>query len=321
MACARPATGSPTDREIVYGSEAGIFDIEPGKIVRKGRLAPGRTIVIDTSAGTFTENAQVKELLAAEHDYASWVRDFKITLDDLPAPATPPMRSHDFLRKRQQAFGYTVEELRMILAPMCSDGQEAVGSMGVDTPLAVLSNHSKTLYWYFKQLFAQVTNPPVDPIREEVVMSLTQYLGPARNLLQPGPEHCRMLQIDQPVLTNTELEQLRAADVDDFKGITIDMLFNARNGGLEAGISAFCGAAAQAVRDGYTVLILSDRQLNPDRAAIPAFPRSRRSTNTSSVKVYEHNVLWWLKLVSHAKSTTSPSCLVMAQRPSTRIWL
>ena len=182
-----------TDREIVYGSEAGILDIEPGKIERKGRLAPGRTIVIDTSSGTFTENAEVKELLAAQHDYASWVRDYKISLDDLPAPATPPMRSHEFLRKRQQAFGYTVEELRMILAPMCSDGQEAVGSMGVDTPLAVLSNHSKTLYWYFKQLFAQVTNPPIDPIREEVVMSLTQYLGPARNIscsLAPNTAAC-----------------------------------------------------------------------------------------------------------------------------------
>ena len=259
------------DREIVYGSEAGILDIAPSNIVRKGRLAPGRTIVINTADGSFTENAQVKDVLAEEHDYTSWVREYKITLDDLPAPATPPMRSHEFIRKRQMAFGYTVEELKMILAPMCEDGQEAVGSMGIDTPLAVLSNNSKTLYWYFKQLFAQVTNPPIDPIREEVVMSLTQYLGPARNLLQPGPEHCRMLQLDQPILTNTELEQLRTANIEGFKGITLGMLFNAdgKVGSLEAGIHTLQESAAAAVRDGYTVLVLSDRKLGPDRAAIP----------------------------------------------------
>ena len=168
----RPARYLVTaDGEVLYASEMGVLDFPAEKVVRKGRLAPGKMIVIDTAKGVFLEDAQIKDGLAKAHDYADWVEEHKITLAQLPAPAQPPQPKHDQLRQQQQAFGYTVEDLKVVLAPMALDAQEPVGSMGDDTPVAVLSNKSQPLYNYFKQLFAQVTNPPIDPIREEIVMS------------------------------------------------------------------------------------------------------------------------------------------------------
>src|SRR5690606_18387605 len=187
-------------------------------------------LCIDTAKGQILDDKDIKGELAAAQDYATWIDKYKITLDQIPAPAQPPHPKHDKLRQQQQAFGYTVEDLKVVLAPMAIDAQEPVGSMGDDTPAAVLSNKSKPLYHYFKQLFAQVTNPPIDPIREEVVMSLTQYVGAARNILEPGPEHCKMLELDQPILRDDELEQLRQADVPGFKGTTLDTTFPAAGG-------------------------------------------------------------------------------------------
>jgi glutamate synthase (NADPH/NADH) large chain/glutamate synthase (ferredoxin) len=261
-----------TDDEVLYASEMGVLDYPAAKILRKGRLAPGKMLVIDTAKGVFLEDEAVKNELAKAHPYADWIADHKIDLDRLPAPAHPPQPRHEQLRQQQQAFGYTVEDLKVVLAPMAVDGQEPVGSMGDDTPPAVLSNKAKPLYNYFKQLFAQVTNPPIDPIREEIVMSLTQYVGAARNILEPGAEHCRMLELDQPILRDEELEQLRQADIPDFKGTTLDTTFPATAGpeALEKRLEELFLEAEKAIADGCTLLVLSDRKVGAERAPIPA---------------------------------------------------
>jgi glutamate synthase (NADPH/NADH) large chain/glutamate synthase (ferredoxin) len=258
--------------EILYASEMGVLDYPADQVERKGRLAPGRMIMVDTARGVFFEDDLIKEELASAHSYADWIERYKITLDQLPAPAQPAIPRGQQLRQQQQAFGYTMEDLKILMAPMCVDGQEPVGSMGDDTPPAVLSAQSKPLFNYFKQLFAQVTNPPIDPIREEVVMSLVQYVGSARNILEPGPEHCRMLEIDQPILSNEALEQLRQADVPGFRGTTISTLFPAKSGttALEARLEQLFVEAERAVDHGFTVLVLSDRGVSAEQAAIPS---------------------------------------------------
>ena len=269
----RPARYQITaDDEILYASEMGTLEFPQDKVVKKDRLAPGKMIVIDTARGVFLEDDAIKTELAKAHDYAGWIDQFKITLDQLPAPAQPPMPRHEKLRQQQQAFGYTMEDLKVILAPMALDGQEPVGSMGDDTPAAVLSNLPKPFYNYFKQLFAQVTNPPVDPIREEVVMSLTQYVGQARNILEPSSEHCRMLEIDQPILKDEELEALRQADIPGFRGTTLSTLFPVANGpeALEQRLEQLFAEAEKAVDAGFTVLVLSDRGVDEKQAPIPA---------------------------------------------------
>ena len=260
------------DDEILYASEMGVLDYPADKVVRKGRLAPGKMIMVDTARGVFLEDKQIKDSLAAAHDYADWIESYKITLDQLPAPAQPPVPRHDQLRQQQQAFGYTVEDLKVVIAPMAIDGQEAVGSMGDDTPVAVLSNRPRPLYNYFKQLFAQVTNPPIDPIREELVMSLTQYVGAARNILEPTPEHAHMLELDHPILANDELEQFRQADIPGFRGTTLAITFPATKGpaALEQRLDELFAEAEKAVDEGYTVLVLSDRGVDGERAPIPA---------------------------------------------------
>jgi glutamate synthase (NADPH/NADH) large chain len=269
----RPARWqTTTDGEILYASEMGTLEFPADKVLRKSRLAPGKMLVVDTLRGVLQEDDEIKKQLAKAEPYADWIDEYKITLDQLPAPVQPPVPRHEAIRQQQQAFGYTSEDLKFVMAPMCVDGQEPVGSMGDDTPVAVLSNKSKPLYNYFKQLFAQVTNPPIDPIREEVVMSLTQYIGPARNILEPGPEHCRMLEIKQPILSNHELEQLRQADVPGFRGTTLEALWHAEEGaaGLEKRLAALCTEAVKAVDEGFTVLVLSDRGVNAVHAPIPA---------------------------------------------------
>jgi glutamate synthase (NADPH) large chain len=261
-----------TDDEILYASEMGTLDFAAEKISHKARLAPGKMILVDTVRGKFLQDDEIKKELAKANDYATWIEGHKITLDHLPAPVQPPIPRHERIRQQQQAFGYTMEDLKFVMAPMCIDGQEAIGSMGDDTPVAILSNRPKPLYNYFKQLFAQVTNPPIDPIREEVVMSLTQYVGEAKNILQPGPSHARMLEIDRPILTNEQLEQLRQADVIGFKGITLECLWHAAEGakGLETRLEELFVEAERAVDQGHTILVLSDRGVNASHAPIPA---------------------------------------------------
>jgi len=269
----RPARWLMTsDDEFCYASEMGVLDFPAEKVLRRGRLAPGKMLCIDTAKGVLLDDREIKAELAGHNDYAGWIEKYKITLDQIPAPAHPPHPKHDQLRQKQQAFGYTVEDLKIMLAPMAIDGQEPVSSMGDDTPVAVLSNRSNPLYNYFKQLFAQVTNPPIDPIREEVVMSLTQYVGAARNVLEPGPEHCKMLELDQPILRDDELEQLRQADIPGFRGTTLDITFNVSEGnaGLETRLDALFAESERAIDGGHTLLILSDRGVSAERCPIPA---------------------------------------------------
>ena len=268
-----------SDDEIIYASEAGVLDVPPGKIVKKERLGPGNMLVVDLERGVVLEDAQIKQELATQAPYADWLDEHRIEFDDLPAPPIPPMPPHDSLRRLQQAFGYTAEDLKLLIMPMALGAQEPVGSMGNDTPQAVLSRRSKPLFNYFTQLFAQVTNPPVDPIREEIVMSLEGYLGAARNILQPGPEHCRMLHVKHPILTNGQLEQLRQVDLPGFRGTTLSTLFNvgvltpdeavaAKN--LERRLDQLCAESEAAVDDGFTVLVLSDRGASHVYAPIPS---------------------------------------------------
>ena len=261
-----------SDDEIIYASEAGVLDIPPEKILRKERLAPGKMILVDVETGEFKEDHEIKGELAAAQPYASWVSEYLIRLEDLPAPATKKVPGIGELRRQQGSFGYTLEEMREIIAPMAANGQEPVGSMGTDTPTAVLSRQSKLLYWYFKQLFAQITNPPIDPLREEIVMSLTQYIGPARNILMPGPEHCQMLEIDHPIITNEVLEQLRHSNINQFRGTTLSTLFDAGEGpeAMADRLEELFAEAETAVDAGRTILVLSDRGVNAEKAPIPA---------------------------------------------------
>ena len=261
-----------TDDEIIYASEAGVLDIPPDRILRKERLAPGKMILVDMETGEFKEDHQIKGELAAAQPYTSWVSEYLIHLEDLPAPASQKVPSISKMRRTQESFGYTLEEMREIIAPMALNGQEPVSSMGTDTPVAVLSKQSKLLYWYFKQLFAQITNPPIDPLREEIVMSLTQYIGPARNILMPGPEHCQMLELDHPIITNEVLEQLRHSDIQGFRGTTLSTLFAADQGpaALEKRLEELFVEAEFAVDAGRTILVLSDRGVCMEKAPIPA---------------------------------------------------
>ena len=260
------------DDEIVYASEAGVLDIPEHKIIRKERLAPGKMIMVDTVRGVFLEDREIKQELAAMRPYADYVRDNLIRLEDLSTPVGKAVANHDKLRQLQRSFGYTVEEMTRIMAPMCVNGQEPHGSMGNDVALAVLSNKSKNLHWYFKQLFAQVTNPAIDPLRETVVMSLTQYVGAAKNILIPKPHHCHMVELDQPILSNQQLSKLAHADVPGFRGCTIPILFpaGADGDGLKQAIEKLRTQVEQAVDAGYTVVVLSDRGVDDKQCAIPS---------------------------------------------------
>ena len=267
------------DDLVVMASEAGVLDIPADRVLRKGRLQPGRMIMVDTAAGHVFQDDELKEQIAAEQPYAEWLDRYMVALDDLPATigpqeqsGSPPQDEQDALLRRQQAFGYTFEDLSVVLGPMARDGVEPVGSMGNDTPLAVLSERPQLLYNYFKQLFAQVTNPPIDSIWEALVTSQETNLGPEGNLLQPAPESCRRIHIKNPILTNSELRKLQQTDQAGFHAVTLPMLFPAAQGaeGLGRALDGLCAAADQAIAGGAGILILSDRGVNRENAPIPA---------------------------------------------------
>ncbi|HLV87045.1 MAG TPA: glutamate synthase large subunit [Candidatus Sulfotelmatobacter sp.] len=259
------------DDLVVLASEAGALDIPPDQVKRKGRLQPGKMFLVDTVAGRIISDKEVKQSLAARQPYAEWLKENQITIDQLPEPSRMHFPDSETLLRRQRAFGYTDEDLKMILGPMGSDGQEPVGSMGTDTPLACLSDRPQSLFNYFKQLFAQVTNPPIDPIREEMVMSLISYIGSERNILDEAPENCHMLKLDHPLLTNRELEKLRRVSNRDLLATTLPALFRAGDGevGLRRALDELCQRASRSVRAGYSLLILSDRGVDKDYAPIP----------------------------------------------------
>jgi glutamate synthase (NADPH/NADH) large chain/glutamate synthase (ferredoxin) len=261
-----------TDGLVVLASEAGVLPMDVQKIRQKGRLMPGRMFLVDTVQGRIIDDEEVKAEIVSRKPYRSWVTQYRISLDELPEPINVPQPDHPTIRQRQQAFGYTVEELKMVITPMVVEGQEAVSSMGTDTPLAVLSERPQLLFKYFKQLFAQVTNPPIDPIREELVMSLTTSIGPKPNLMYEHPESCRRIRVKQPILTNADLQKIREIADPHFKSKTLKMLFRVAEGpeGLGAAVDDLCRQASQAIKEGYKFLILSDRGVNEEWAPIPS---------------------------------------------------
>ncbi|GLS43395.1 glutamate synthase large subunit [Methylobacterium brachythecii] len=272
----RPARYIVTDDGlVVLASEMGVLPIPDEKIVQSWRLQPGRMLLIDLQKGRIVSDEELKKELAAAHPYADWVKNTQIVLEDLHPIQPRASRTDVSLLDRQQAFGYTQEDLKLLMAPMAVTGQEAVGSMGSDTPLAPLSDKSKPLYSYFKQNFAQVTNPPIDPIREEAVMSLVSFIGPRPNLLDmEGASRRKRLEVRQPILTNGDLEKIRSIShfEDRFDTKTLDITFPAETGAdaMDGALNRLCDRAEVAVRGGYNIIILSDRAVGPDRIPIPA---------------------------------------------------
>jgi len=260
------------DDLVVLASEAGVLDLPAEDIRKKGRLQPGRMFLVDTVEKRIISDAEIKKTLAARQPYASWLQDQQVTLEQLPEPSRVIASNPETLLRRQRAYGYSEEDLRMLLAPMGAKGEEPVGSMGTDTPLACLSDRPQPLFNYFKQLFAQVTNPPIDPIREEMVMSLISYIGTERNILDETPENCHTLKLPHPILTNRDLEKLRRVSSGDLLATTLPALFRAEDGerGLKQALDDLGNRASHAVASGYSLLIISDRGVDPTYAPIPS---------------------------------------------------
>jgi glutamate synthase (ferredoxin) len=259
------------DDILILSSEAGVVDIEPERIARKGRLQPGRILLIDTQKGSIISDDEAKTKIAGQHPYREWLDQHLVPLESLVdvEPILPPI-DHATILNCQQAFGYTFEDLKIFLGPMSHIGRDPVGSMGNDAPLAVLSNKPHLLYNYFKQLFAQVTNPPLDPLKEEVITSTDTTIGPERNLLKPEPESCRQIRLATPIINNEELEKLATVDQEGLRAKTIPMLFDPHTGDLEKAMDDLFAAADKAIDDGFTILILSDRNVDQNHAPIPA---------------------------------------------------
>ncbi|MEI6208290.1 MAG: glutamate synthase large subunit [Desulfuromonadales bacterium] len=261
-----------SDDLVIMASEAGVLQIEPERILSKGRLQPGQMFLVDTEQGRIVPDEEIKSELAAANPYSQWLQDNYVLLEDLPCTSDMHLSDRSSLTQRQQAFGYTYEDQRVVLGPMALDGIQPLGSMGTDTPLAVLSSQNQLLYNYFKQLFAQVTNPPIDPIREEIVTSTVTLIGSEGNLLEPTAINARRIKLEHPLLCNQELEKLRQIDRPGFKSATLSLLFPVIRGaaGMERGLEAFFAAADVAVESGSTILILSDRGVDKNNVAIPA---------------------------------------------------
>jgi glutamate synthase (NADPH) large chain len=270
----RPAKWVVTsDGLVVLASEFGVLDIDPSRIVKKGRIQPGKMFLVDPGAGRLVSDAEIKKRVATQKPYAEWVAENKIelsSLEDVPSLYTIP---HDELFSLEQAFGYTDEDLKIILGPMAAYGEEPVGSMGIDIPLAVLSEKPQLLFRYFKQHFAQVTNPPIDPLREEIVMSLVSCVGGEGNLLEETPRQGRMLELGHPFLTQDDLSKLRKNLFPDFRAATLSMHF-AVDGDPERSLydalETLCQRASRAIADGASILILSDRHIDERHAPIPS---------------------------------------------------
>ncbi len=272
----RPARYIVTDDDrVIMASEAGVLKVPEEKIIRKWRLQPGRMLLIDLEKGRIVSDEEVKSEIATGHPYKTWLANTQLILEDLKPVEPRALRKDVSLLDRQQSFGYTQEDTKLLMAPMATTGQEAVGSMGTDTPISAMSDRSKLLYTYFKQNFAQVTNPPIDPIREELVMSLVSFIGPRPNIFDlVGSSRKKRLEVRQPILTNGDLEKIRSIGhtEDRFDTKTIDVTYSAAENaaGMAGAIERLCDRAEAAVAGGYNIIILSDRQVGPDRIAIPA---------------------------------------------------
>ena len=264
------------DGLVIAGSEAGLLDIEPARIVRRGRLQPGRMFLVDTGTGRIVEDEEIKAQLAAEHPYEQWLQDNAVKLTELPQ-REHIAHSHESVARRQRAFGYTEEELKRLLTPMALEGAEPLGAMGSDTPIAVLSQRPRLLFDYFTQVFAQVTNPPLDSIREELVTAIGGAIGPEPNLLDPTPAHARKIMLDFPVIDNDELAKILHIDsvpemAGEFRARRVAGLYRVKDGapGLEERLAQIFAEVDQAVSEGVSFIVLSDRDGTQDRAPIPS---------------------------------------------------
>ncbi|MQX05160.1 glutamate synthase large subunit, partial [Sinorhizobium meliloti] len=272
----RPARYIVTsDDRVIMASEAGVLPVAEDKIVKKWRLQPGKMLLIDMEEGRIISDEEVKSSLAGKHPYRQWLDNTQLILEELKPVEPRALRRDVSLIDRQQAFGYTHEDTKLLMSPMATTGQEAIGSMGTDTPISAMSDKPKLLYTYFKQNFAQVTNPPIDPIREELVMSLVSFIGPRPNILDhEGMAHAKRLEVRQPILTNGDLEKIRSIGhtEDRFDTKTLDFTYDISRGaeGMLEMLDRLCERAEAAVKGGYNIIVLSDRQIGPDRVAIPA---------------------------------------------------
>ncbi len=263
------------DGLVVLASEVGVLDLDPASVVRKGRLQPGRMFLVDTANGRIVDDEEIKADLAAQHPYDEWLLAGLVHLDDLP-PREHVVHTHASVTRRQQTFGYTEEELRVLVAPMARAGAEPIGSMGTDTPVAVLSSRPRLLFDYFTQMFAQVTNPPLDAIREELVTSLGTAMGPEQNLLEATPAHCRQVLLPFPVIDNDDLAKIvhvnRDGDLPGFATVTVRGLYRVDGGGdaLAARLEEICAEVSAAIADGARFVVLSDRDSDSVRAPIPS---------------------------------------------------
>ena len=308
------------DDLVVMASEAGVLDFEPENVKLKGRLQPGKMFLVDTVEGRIVSDREIKQRLSFQQPYAAWLTENQVKLDQLPEPSRVHAANHETILGRERAFGYTDEDLKMILEPMACKGEEPIGSMGTDTPLACLSDRPQPLFNYFRQLFAQVTNPPIDPIREEMVMSLISYIGTERNILEETPRNCHTLKLPHPILTNRELEQLRRVSSGDLLAITLPALFRVEQGeaGLERALDELCRSASLAVTSGYTLLILSDRGVDKNYAPIPSLLALaavhnllvREETRTSVALIVEsgepREVMHFALLIGYGASAVNP---------------
>ena len=263
------------DDLVIMASEVGVIDVPPEKVLLKGRLQPGKMFLVDIQQGRIIDDAELKHGLATAKPYGEWLKKELVKLEEIPASPDLPEPDHATVTKRQAMFGYSVEDINLLMRPMAANGEEAIGSMGTDTPLAVLSDKPQNLFNYFQQLFAQVTNPPLDAIREEIVTSVDTTIGAEGNLLEPKPESCHQIKLKNPVVDNDELaklKQLADKPYRGFKSRTLPMLFKASEGakGLVGAIEKLCVDAAAAIKDGCNILILSDRGVDRDQAPIPS---------------------------------------------------
>jgi len=261
-----------TDDRVIMASETGVLPIDPKLIKEKGRLQAGKMFVVDMEQGRIISDDELKNRICSQKPYGDWLNQYKIRLEELDEPRVAFTHLSDSsVLKYQKAFGYSTEDIDNIVTPMATDGKEPIGSMGTDIPLAVLSDQPQHISSYFKQLFAQVTNPPIDPIRERMVMSLTAFVGNNGNLLDEDPQHCHTVALKHPILTSTELEKLRSIDTGIFQAKTLQTYFRAdgKPGSLKAGLDRLCRYAEDAAHDGFEVIILCDRAVDSDHAAIP----------------------------------------------------
>jgi glutamate synthase (ferredoxin) len=260
------------DDRVIMASEVGVLPVAPENVIKKGRLEPGKMFLIDLGEGRVIDDQELKEKIAKEKPYGEWLQANLFHLEDLPKPAHIPEPDHATVLQRQMAFGYTQEDLRILMTPMATSGEEAIGAMGDDTPLAVLSEKSQPLFNYFKQLFAQVTNPPLDAIREELVTSVVTTIGPERNLLDPKPESCHQIELKSPILDNEEMARFRHLNHAGYTSVVLPILWNPKGGekALASAMEELCAKASEAVAKGVRILILSDRGVDHDHAAIPS---------------------------------------------------